>query len=99
MNTTINISEFGETIAALLIVGAIFKNAFPAFPNRFIPLLTWTLGVVAYLTLTSGWNDPKAWVAAVIAAATATGVHSGIKNTLAGAGDKPQNYTALLVIF
>lgn len=81
-NININLSEFGGVIAALLIVGTIFKNAFPNFPNRFIPLLTWVLGMGAYLTLTNGWHDPKQWLAAVVAAATATGTHSAIKNTV-----------------
>lgn len=81
-NININLSEFGGVIAALLIVGTIFKNAFPDFPNRFIPLLTWVLGMGAYLTLTNGWHDPKQWLAAIVAAATATGTHSAIKNTV-----------------
>ncbi len=80
--SNINITEFGGVIAALLIIGAIFKNAFPSFPNRYIPALTWVIGVVAYLVLVSGWGDPKQWLYAVIAAATATGIHSGIKNTI-----------------
>lgn len=78
----INLAEFGGVIVALLTVGAILKNAFPTFPNRLIPLLTWCLGVVAYLSLVGGWGDTKQWIAAVVAAATATGVHSGIKNSV-----------------
>ncbi|MCX7915076.1 MAG: hypothetical protein N3A53_02070 [Verrucomicrobiae bacterium] len=82
MTTTINIGEFGGVIAALIILGAILKNAFPAFPNRFIPLTTWLLGVIAYQTLTNGWGDGASWLAAIITAATATGTHSAFKNTL-----------------
>jgi hypothetical protein len=90
MNTQINIAEFGGTIAGLLVVGAILKNAFPAFPNRLIPLVTWVLGLAAYLAMTKGWADPQQWVAGVITAATATGLHSGVKNTVQSeaAGDE-----------
>jgi len=77
-----NLTEFGGVIVALLTVGAILKNAFPKFPNRLIPLLTWVLGVTGYQALVGGWSDPKQWIAAVVAAATATGIHSGLKNTL-----------------
>jgi hypothetical protein len=78
----INVTEFGAVVAALMVVGAILKNALPEFPNRLIPLIILVLGVVAYLAITAGWGDPKAWVAAVVAAATAVGAHSGIKNSL-----------------
>ena len=74
-------AEFGGVIVALLTVGAILKNAFPAFPNRFIPVLTWVMGVAAYLTLTGGWTDSKQWLAAIVAAATATGTHSAMQHT------------------
>lgn len=82
MQTTINIAEFGGVIAGLIIVGSILKNAFPNFPNRFIPLTTWLLGVIAYMTITKGWADGQNWIAAIITAATATGTHSAIKNSL-----------------
>ena len=82
MNININIAEFGGVILALLTVGAILKNAFPKVPNRIIPFITWCLGVVAYLAISKGWADSAQWIAAVVASATATGVHSGIKNTL-----------------
>lgn len=85
MNTTINLEEFGGTILGILTVGAFLKNAFPAFPNRFIPLLTWAMGALAYLTLSNGWTDPKQYLAAIITAATATGLHSGVKNTVGDA--------------
>jgi len=80
--TNISLTEFGGVIAGLLIVGAVLKNAFPNFPNRLIPLCTWVLGVLSYQALSGGWSDPKQWIAAVITAATATGVHSGIKNSM-----------------
>lgn len=81
MNININLSEFGGVVVALLIVGSILKNAFPNLPNRIIPLITWVLGVVAYLSLSGGWTNSQAWIAAIVASATATGTHSGIKNT------------------
>jgi len=77
-----NLTEFGGVIVALLTVGAILKNAFPKFPNRLIPMFTWVLGVLGYQSLVGGWSDPKQWIAAVVAAATATGIHSGLKNTI-----------------
>lgn len=90
MNININLAEFGSVIMALLLVGGILKNAFPSFPNRVIPLITWLLGVVAYLAISKGWSDPGQWIAAIVAAATATGTHSGIKNTL---GNDPYDPT------
>jgi hypothetical protein len=82
MNTTINVADFAAVVAGLLVVGGILKNAFPSFPNRFIPLVTWVLGVVAYLVITNGWNQPAQWLAAVITSATATGTYSAVKNTV-----------------
>lgn len=93
MNININLAEFGGVIVALLTVGALLKNAFPNFPNRLIPLLTWALGLLAYLALSNGWADSKQWIAAVVAAATATGMHSGIKNSVAKPeAEKDQDY-------
>lgn len=97
MNTTININEFGGVIVGLLLVGAIFKNAFPSFPNRLIPLLTWILGVLSYLALTKGWTDSQQWIAAIIAAASATGIHSGIKNTMEKDDTTPPKLPLLLI--
>jgi hypothetical protein len=90
MNISINLAEFGGVIAALLIVGSILKNAFPNMPNRIIPLITWGLGVASYLVLTNGWQQPAQWIAAVVAAATATGTHSGIKNSFQTPNTKDQ---------
>lgn len=80
--TQINITDFGGTIAGLLVVGGILKNAFPNFPNRLIPLVTWVLGVAAYLAMSKGWGDPQQWMAGIITAASATGLHSATKNTM-----------------
>lgn len=87
MNININLAEFGGVILALLSVGALLKHAFPNFPNRLIPLFTWVLGVVAYLAISKGWADAGQWIAAVVAAATATGAHSGVKNTMPEKGE------------
>lgn len=84
MQTTINLTEFGSIVGGLLVVGGILKHAFPGFPNRFIPLTTWLLGVIAYMVLSKGWTEPAQWLAAIMAAASATGVHSTLKNTLSG---------------
>jgi len=84
----IDLTQFGGLIAGLMLVGAIAKNAMPKLPNRYIPLGTLILGFVAYLAMTKGWSDPTQYIAAIIAAATATGAHSGIKNLFA-IGAKP----------
>lgn len=76
-----NPEQLAGTIAALLVVGAILKNAFPNFPNRFIPLLTWILGTVAVCSQTGQWNF-NGVLSAFLLAASATGIHSGIKNTI-----------------
>lgn len=87
---SINLAEFGSVAGVLLVLGAVLKNAFPNFPNRFIPLLTWIVGVLAYLALSGAWSDPKQWIAAILASATATGIHSGVKNTFSAAEVKPE---------
>ena len=82
MNTNINLEEYGATIVGMMAVGSILKNAFPSFPNRLIPLVTWVLGVAAYLAMSKGWGDPQQWLAGIITAASATGLHSATKNTI-----------------
>ena len=82
MNTIeINLAEFGGILAGLWVVGAILKNAFPSLPNRIIPLIIFGLGTVAYVASLSAWTDSKAWIAGLVASATAVGAHSGIKNS------------------
>ena len=81
MNTNINLTEFAGVVAALMLVGAFLKNAVPQLPSRWIPLVTWALALVGWMALTKGWSDPAQWIAGIVAAATATGMHSGIKNT------------------
>lgn len=83
------LADAGALIAALLIVGAILKNAVPQFPTRFIPLLTMVGGTIGYMLMTdSAWGSGKAWFTALLVAASATGIHSGIKNTVQGVGEK-----------
>lgn len=67
-------------IGPLMVAAYILKHAFPAFPNRFIPLLTWVGGITGYL-IKSGDTSANGIFTAVLVAATATGIHSGIKNT------------------
>lgn len=74
--------DAGAIIAVLMVVGGILKNAFPDFPNRFVPLITWLIGTFGYMLMTgASWGDGKAWFNAFMVAASATGIHSGIKNT------------------
>ena len=82
MNTEIDITNIASITGGLIILGAILKNAFPAFPNRYIPACTWLAGMIVYQTVSNGWADPKQWVVALLTAATATGTHSAFKNTI-----------------
>lgn len=68
-------------IGGIMIIGALAKHAFPDFPNRFIPLITWGLGVVGYL-IKSGDTSGNGILTAILVAASATGLHSGVKNLL-----------------
>lgn len=86
----INLDQFAVVVIALLTVGAILKNAIPSFPNRLIPLVTLLLAIAAYQSLVNGWHDPRQWVAALVAAATATGFHSGLKNSSAKTDPPPE---------
>ena len=91
MNTSVNITDLAAVVAGLMIVGKILKSAFPKFPNRFIPAVTWVCGVLSYQITAGNWSDPKQWLVAIIASATATGTHSAIKNTVnAKAEEKTQ---------
>lgn len=78
-----NAQDAGIIIAPLLVLGAILKNAFPNFPNRFIPLVTLVAGTVGFV-LKSGDHTWNGIFNAMLVAAAATGIHSGIKNTLQG---------------
>lgn len=80
MNTTINITEFGAVVVGLISIVELLKRTLD-LPPRIIPLFSWVLGVIAYQAISNGWADGASWVEAVIASATATGVHSGLKNT------------------
>jgi len=82
MNATdINLNDWATVFAGVIIIGGIIKNAIPSIPNRFIPLITWVMGVVGYQLLVNGWDDSKQWLVAIITAASGTGAHSGTKNT------------------
>ncbi|HNR70428.1 MAG TPA: phage holin family protein [Verrucomicrobiota bacterium] len=85
----IEIGEFGSVIAALLVVGAILKHAFPSFPNNKIPLVTFILGTLAYVAMVKGWGNVQQWIAGVVAAVTATGAHSSVQNVLGIDAGKP----------
>jgi hypothetical protein len=80
--TGVDIGDAGVIILPLLIVGLILKNAFPAFPNRFIPLLTLIAGTGGFV-LKTGNTSANGIFTAFLVAASATGIHSGFKNTFA----------------
>ena len=75
------LTDLAIIIGPLLILGAILKNAFPAFPNRLIPLLTWLLGTVGYCLSIGSWTGASLFQG-ILLSATATGIHSGLKNSL-----------------
>lgn len=86
----------GTIIGVLLVVGAIFKHAFPKFPNRFIPLLTLVLGVPLFVVQT-GDTSANGWLTALLVAATATGTHSTVKNLMLGSSNTAAIILALLL--
>lgn len=94
MNETPNLLvDAGSIVVPLLVVGAILKKAFPKFPNQMIPLVTLVGGMAAYVAKTGGatLND---WVQALLISATATGIHSGVKNVFeknSGGASPPTN--------
>ena len=79
----INGAAAGPVVLAALVIGGILKHAFPRFPNRFIPLVTWMLAAPTYIILTRDYS-PAGVLVGILTAAVATGIHSGIKNTLGG---------------
>lgn len=76
-----NLTDAATIIPMILIAGAILKHAFPTLPNRFIPLMTWILGALGYLLKSGDWTGPNIFTA-ILVAASATGIHSGLKNTM-----------------
>jgi hypothetical protein len=77
------LGDIGLVIGPLMILGAILKNAFPSFPNRFIPLLTLVVGVPLYVGVSTDFAAAtgQTWITAFLVALSATGIHSGLKNT------------------
>lgn len=88
-DTTFNLQDAGAVVAGLMLVGAILKHAVPQLPNRWIPLITMVLGVPAYVAVSTGFESAtvQTWITAVLVSATATGAHSGLKNTFLGGED------------
>lgn len=74
-------ADAAPIMLGVLGVGALLKHAFPAFNNRWIPLLTWTLGTIAFVLKSQDYSVTGIFIGVVVAAA-ATGIHSGIKNTV-----------------
>lgn len=68
-------------VVAVWVLAAILKNAFEKFPNRLIPLVTWGLAGTAYVIVTRDFT-PQGVIAGILTSAVATGVHSGLKNSL-----------------
>jgi hypothetical protein len=68
-------------VVAVWVVGGIIKHAIPRLPNNWIPLITWVLSAAAYITVTKDTSG-TGLITGVLVAAMATGIHSGLKNTL-----------------
>jgi hypothetical protein len=86
-------TQAGVIIVGLLTAGAVLKTALPKFPNRLIPAVTLVLGTAAMIIVT-GDHTASGLVNAFLVATSATGIHSGIKNTFekseeASASKKP----------
>lgn len=93
----IDLTEFGAVTGAILILGGTLKRS--GVPGKFIPAITWLLGIIAYLALTSGWTDGASWVAGFMAAASGTGLHSASKNTLGNSKNATKSIGPLALCF
>jgi hypothetical protein len=69
-----------ELIAGLLALGGILKTVLNEKARKWIPMVTWSVGIVLWC-LAHGWNEIGR---AILVAAAATGVHSATKNTIQG---------------
>lgn len=78
----IELKDLATVIPVILVLGAILKGALPQLPNRFIPAITWLVGSLVYLVGSNEWTG-QGVVTAILLSASATGIHSGIKNTFA----------------
>lgn len=76
----VDLAAVSWVIGGALAVGAILKHSL-SISNKLIPLITWTLGTVAYVVLSRGYADVQSWVIGMLACAVATGSHSMLKNT------------------
>jgi hypothetical protein len=69
-----------ELIAGLLALGGILKTVLNEKARKWIPVITWSVGIVLWC-LAHGWSEIGR---AILVAAAATGVHSATKNTIQG---------------
>lgn len=78
----LDLKSIGGIMAAVMAVAALLKHAWPAFPNRAIPLTCLGLGVPSYIVFMAGnsWTGTNI-MTAVAAVALAIGAHSGLKST------------------
>lgn len=89
MNTTdatngkrvsIDMDDLGLVVGIILIVGGVLKNK-TKLDNDWIPVITWVGGGLLYLGLSDGWGELRQWLAALMAVASATGLHSATTST------------------
>lgn len=72
-------------VGGLLVLGAHLKRALPRDYVRYIPLITWSVGIIVWCGV-NGWDQ---WARAILVSAAATGVHSATKNTMQALTGKP----------
>jgi hypothetical protein len=72
-------TDMAPVTGAMLVLGAVLKHLLPV-NNKWIPLATLVLGVLAYLVWTGDWTGRGA-ILAIYAAAAATGLHQAVRQT------------------
>lgn len=97
---TIDMEDLGYVVGVILLAGTFLKRGLKWFPNDLIPALTWLGGAALYLGLSDGWGELRQWLAALMAVASATGLHSASTSTWDAAKSMKVNAGAgVLILF
>lgn len=80
---SIDMEDMAWVISIVLLLGGVIKNYIPKIDNNYIPLITWAAGILLYQSLSNGWGDIRQWMAAGLTVASATGLHSATRSTVA----------------
>jgi hypothetical protein len=95
---TIDMEDLGYVVGVILLVGTFLKNGVKWFPNDWIPAVTWIGGALLYMGLSKGWGDLRQWLAALMAVASATGLHSATTSTF-DAAKNLKNGAVVVLLF